>query len=172
MVPSFCLTFRHFFYNFYVFLNQNIFFRSGTGILLAVTIIYQYFEIFVKEQSESEAFYCPNWWTSAPWSSSSASSSSTSVSTCRSGQQKGGHAHPGVSTRTCSASCPRWPAGTWTPWTGVKNISRLFFKLPYYVIIYCNQGFILKLSDILAVWGSAEVAQVPGRSRPGGWFDI
>ena len=27
-------------------------FRSGTGILLAVTIIYQYFEIFVKEQSE------------------------------------------------------------------------------------------------------------------------
>lgn len=25
---------------------------SGTGILLAVTIIYQYFEIFVKEQSE------------------------------------------------------------------------------------------------------------------------
>ena len=27
-------------------------FSSGTGILLAVTIIYQYFEIFVKEQSE------------------------------------------------------------------------------------------------------------------------
>ena len=27
-------------------------YRSGTGILLAVTIIYQYFEIFVKEQSE------------------------------------------------------------------------------------------------------------------------
>ena len=26
--------------------------RSGTGILLAVTIIYQYFEIFVKEQQE------------------------------------------------------------------------------------------------------------------------
>lgn len=26
---------------------------SGTGILLAVTIIYQYFEIFVKEQSEA-----------------------------------------------------------------------------------------------------------------------
>lgn len=25
---------------------------SGTGILLAVTIIYQYFEIFVKEQQE------------------------------------------------------------------------------------------------------------------------
>lgn len=25
---------------------------SGTGILLAVTIIYQYFEIFLKEQSE------------------------------------------------------------------------------------------------------------------------
>lgn len=25
---------------------------SGTGILLAVTIIYQYFEIFVKEQAE------------------------------------------------------------------------------------------------------------------------
>jgi len=25
---------------------------SGTGILMAVTIIYQYFEIFVKEQSE------------------------------------------------------------------------------------------------------------------------
>lgn len=25
---------------------------SGTGILLAVTIIYQYFELFVKEQSE------------------------------------------------------------------------------------------------------------------------
>jgi protein transport protein SEC61 subunit alpha len=25
---------------------------SGTSILLAVTIIYQYFEIFVKEQSE------------------------------------------------------------------------------------------------------------------------
>jgi protein transport protein SEC61 subunit alpha len=25
---------------------------SGTGILLAVTIIYQYFEIFVKEQTE------------------------------------------------------------------------------------------------------------------------
>ena len=25
---------------------------SGTGILLAVTIIYQYFEIFIKEQSE------------------------------------------------------------------------------------------------------------------------
>ena len=25
---------------------------SGTGILLAVTIIYQYFEVFVKEQSE------------------------------------------------------------------------------------------------------------------------
>jgi protein transport protein SEC61 subunit alpha len=25
---------------------------SGTGILLAVTIIYQYFEILVKEQSE------------------------------------------------------------------------------------------------------------------------
>ena len=25
---------------------------SGTGILLAVTIIYQYFEIFVKEQSD------------------------------------------------------------------------------------------------------------------------
>jgi protein transport protein SEC61 subunit alpha len=25
---------------------------SGTGILLAVTIIYQYFEIFVKEQHE------------------------------------------------------------------------------------------------------------------------
>jgi len=25
---------------------------SGTGILLAVTIIYQYFEYFVKEQSE------------------------------------------------------------------------------------------------------------------------
>merc|ERR1712037_799549 len=25
---------------------------SGTGILLAVTIIYQYFEIFVREQSE------------------------------------------------------------------------------------------------------------------------
>ena len=35
--------------------NKNIIFflfRSGTGILLAVTIIYQYFEIFVKEQSE------------------------------------------------------------------------------------------------------------------------
>ena len=29
-----------------------LYFRSGTGILLAVTIIYQYFEIFVKEQSE------------------------------------------------------------------------------------------------------------------------
>lgn len=28
---------------------------SGTGILLAVTIIYQYFEIFVKEQSGSAA---------------------------------------------------------------------------------------------------------------------
>ena len=27
-------------------------FRLRTGILLAVTIIYQYFEIFVKEQSE------------------------------------------------------------------------------------------------------------------------
>jgi protein transport protein SEC61 subunit alpha len=26
---------------------------SGTGILLAVTIIYQYFEILVKEQNES-----------------------------------------------------------------------------------------------------------------------
>ena len=26
---------------------------SGTGILLAVTIIYQYFEIFVKEQAEA-----------------------------------------------------------------------------------------------------------------------
>lgn len=26
---------------------------SGTGILLAVTIIYQYFEIFIREQSES-----------------------------------------------------------------------------------------------------------------------
>ena len=25
---------------------------SGTGILLAVTIIYQYFEVFVKEQQE------------------------------------------------------------------------------------------------------------------------
>ena len=25
---------------------------SGTGILLAVTIIYQYFEIFVKEQQD------------------------------------------------------------------------------------------------------------------------
>lgn len=25
---------------------------SGTGILLAVTIIYQYFEIFIREQSE------------------------------------------------------------------------------------------------------------------------
>ena len=25
---------------------------SGTGILLAVTIIYQYFEIFVKEQAD------------------------------------------------------------------------------------------------------------------------
>ena len=36
--------------------NRNIMYsiysRSGTGILLAVTIIYQYFEIFVKEQSE------------------------------------------------------------------------------------------------------------------------
>ena len=31
--------------------NVSIY-RSGTGILLAVTIIYQYFEIFVKEQSE------------------------------------------------------------------------------------------------------------------------
>lgn len=29
---------------------------SGTGILLAVTIIYQYFEIFVKEQSEVGSF--------------------------------------------------------------------------------------------------------------------
>jgi protein transport protein SEC61 subunit alpha len=29
---------------------------SGTGILLAVTIIYQYFEIFVKEQSEMGGF--------------------------------------------------------------------------------------------------------------------
>lgn len=28
---------------------------SGTGILLAVTIIYQYFEIFIKEQSEMSA---------------------------------------------------------------------------------------------------------------------
>ena len=33
-------------------LIYTIFSRSGTGILLAVTIIYQYFEIFVKEQSE------------------------------------------------------------------------------------------------------------------------
>ena len=33
-------------------LMYTIFSRSGTGILLAVTIIYQYFEIFVKEQSE------------------------------------------------------------------------------------------------------------------------
>ena len=33
-------------------LMYHIFSRSGTGILLAVTIIYQYFEIFVKEQSE------------------------------------------------------------------------------------------------------------------------
>jgi len=29
---------------------------SGTGILLAVTIIYQYFEIFVKEQQELGSF--------------------------------------------------------------------------------------------------------------------
>lgn len=29
---------------------------SGTGILLAVTIIYQYFEIFVKEQAEAGGF--------------------------------------------------------------------------------------------------------------------
>ncbi len=32
--------------------SSLFFYRSGTGILLAVTIIYQYFEIFVKEQSE------------------------------------------------------------------------------------------------------------------------
>jgi len=30
---------------------------SGTGILLAVTIIYQYFEIFVKEQAEGGSFW-------------------------------------------------------------------------------------------------------------------
>lgn len=29
---------------------------SGTGILLAVTIIYQYFEIFVKEQADMGSF--------------------------------------------------------------------------------------------------------------------
>jgi protein transport protein SEC61 subunit alpha len=29
---------------------------SGTGILLAVTIIYQYFEIFVKEQTQMNLF--------------------------------------------------------------------------------------------------------------------
>lgn len=29
---------------------------SGTGILLAVTIIYQYFEMFVKEQAEQGGF--------------------------------------------------------------------------------------------------------------------
>lgn len=37
------------------YLYANVFLGaigSGTGILLAVTIIYQYFEIFVKEQSE------------------------------------------------------------------------------------------------------------------------
>ena len=32
--------------------SQHLLVGSGTGILLAVTIIYQYFEIFVKEQSE------------------------------------------------------------------------------------------------------------------------
>jgi protein transport protein SEC61 subunit alpha len=30
---------------------------SGTGILLAVTIIYQYFEIFVKEQDQFSGFF-------------------------------------------------------------------------------------------------------------------
>ena len=30
---------------------------SGTGILLAVTIIYQYFEVFVKEQQEMGGFF-------------------------------------------------------------------------------------------------------------------
>ena len=30
---------------------------SGTGILLAVTIIYQYFEIFVKEQADGGSFW-------------------------------------------------------------------------------------------------------------------
>ena len=30
---------------------------SGTGILLAVTIIYQYFEVFMKEQQELGALF-------------------------------------------------------------------------------------------------------------------
>lgn len=30
---------------------------SGTGILLAVTIIYQYFEIFVKENADGSAVF-------------------------------------------------------------------------------------------------------------------
>lgn len=30
---------------------------SGTGILLAVTIIYQYFEVFVKEQQDMGGFF-------------------------------------------------------------------------------------------------------------------
>jgi len=30
---------------------------SGTGILLAVTIIYQYFEVFVKEQQEMGSLF-------------------------------------------------------------------------------------------------------------------
>lgn len=37
---------------------------SGTGILLAVTIIYQYFEIFVKEQSEMGGMGTLLFWTS------------------------------------------------------------------------------------------------------------
>ena len=40
------------FINFLNFENISGAIGSGTGILLAVTIIYQYFEIFVKEQSE------------------------------------------------------------------------------------------------------------------------
>lgn len=37
-------------FKYFLFITGAV--GSGTGILLAVTIIYQYFEIFVKEQSE------------------------------------------------------------------------------------------------------------------------
>ncbi len=35
---------------------------SGTGILLAVTIIYQYFEMFAKEQQEMGGFGSMFFW--------------------------------------------------------------------------------------------------------------
>jgi protein transport protein SEC61 subunit alpha len=51
VMADFIGTFVHFVFLFLIYCILGAI-GSGTGILLAVTIIYQYFEIFVKEQQE------------------------------------------------------------------------------------------------------------------------